>query len=249
MKVRWWWLLVVAGCCLAAWQEWRVWTAREAAGAAKRAAVQAEAPVQVDDSTTVTRGLVGILLERDASIRRLTRELKATSRAQLTLELMLDLRDADLAEAQMLLDQVRSAPADSGLTRYEMPFVLDQGDSLEGVHVAGHVALDQPGPDWLPSLAVRLDRLQVRAGVDIDLVEGEDGWRAITRTGSPALSAGVTLAVQPRELTLWDRFHPLAGLGIQDGHPRVLAGARLDPWGAAVSAGAGAVGVYVFRAF
>ena len=76
-----------------------------------------------------------------------------------------------------------------------------------------------------------------------------DGWRAITRTGSPALSAGVTLAVQPRELGFWDRFHPLAGLGAQDGKPRVLAGAQLDPWGAAVTAGAGAVGVYVFRAF
>lgn len=249
MKIRWWWLLVLAGCCLAALQEWRVLKAREAAGAAKRAAVQAEAPVQVDDSTMVTRGLEGIVLERDASIRRLTRELKATSRAQLTLELMLDLRDADLAEAQVMLDQVRSAPADSGLTRYQVSFTLDQGDSLEGVHVAGHVALDQPGPDYLPSLAVRIDALQSRSRVEIDLVEGEDGWRAITRTGSPELAAGVTLAVQPREHTWKDRFHLLAGLGVQDGHPRVLAGARLDPWGAAMSAGAGSVSVFVFKAF
>ncbi|MFA7331112.1 MAG: hypothetical protein WC326_08570 [Candidatus Delongbacteria bacterium] len=249
MKLR-----VVLGLFLAllgivAWQEWRVQEAQEAAGAVRRAAVQAEVPLQVDDSTTVTRGLEGILLERDASIRRLTRELKATSRAQLTLEMMLDLRDVELAEAELQLEQVRSAPADSGLTRYEVPFTLDQGDSLDGVHLAGHVALDQPGPDWLPSLAVRLDVLQNRSRVEIDLVEGEDGWRAITRTGSPALTADVTLAVQPRELGFWERLHPLAGLGVQDGHPRVIAGARLDPWGTAVSAGAGAVGVYVFRAF
>lgn len=249
MKVRWWWLLVVAGCCLAAWQERRLWRAQEAAGAARRAAVLAEDPVQVDDLTTVTRGLEAIVLERDASIRRLTRELKATTRAQLTLEMMLDLRDADLAEVQVLLDQVRSAPADSVLTRYEVPFTLDQGDSLDGVHVAGHVALDQPGPDYLPSLAVRLDALRIRSRVDIDLVEGEDGWRTITRTGSPALAASVTLAVQPRVLTWKERFHPLAGLGVRDGHPQLLAGARLDPWGVAVSAGAGAVGVYVFKAF
>ncbi len=117
------------------------------------------------------------------------------------------------------------------------------------MHLAGHVALDQPSPTWLPSLAVRLDALQARSRVDIDLVEGADGWRAITRTSSPALSAGVTLAVQPRQLTWKDRFHPLAGLGVRDGHPEVLAGARLDPWGAAVSAGAGAVGIYVFKAF
>ena len=234
---------------LVAWQEVRVRHAQAEAGAARRAAANAEFPMQVDDSTTITRGLEGVLLERDARIRRLTRELKAATRAQLNLDLMLEASELELAEAQVLLDQARSAPADSGLTRYEVPFALDSGDSLQGVHVAGHVALDQPGPDFLPSLAVRLDALQARSRVQIDLVEGKDGWRAITRTSSPSLSAGVTLAVQPRAVTLWDRFHPLAGLGVQDGHPRVLAGARLDPWGAAVSAGAGAVGVYVFKAF
>jgi hypothetical protein len=248
MKIRLTWLLVAVGCCLVAWQEGRVRAAQADAGATRRAAAQAETPIQVDDSTTITRGLEGVLLTRDASIRRLTRELKAAARAQLNLELMLDLRDVELAEAEMLLSQVRSTPADSGLTRYEVPFVLDQGDSLDGVHLAGHVALDQPGPAWLPSLAVRLDALQARTRVEVDLVEGADGWRAITRTGSPALSAGVSLAVQPRQLTWKDRFHPLAGLGVRDGHPEVLAGARLDHWGAAVSAGAGAVGIYVFKA-
>ncbi|MFA7332477.1 MAG: hypothetical protein WC326_15515 [Candidatus Delongbacteria bacterium] len=247
MKTWPYWLAAVL--TLLGWQEWRVHQAQANAGAALNAAAQAEVPVQVDDSTTVTRGLEGILLERDASIRRLTRELKAATRTQLTLEMMLDLRDVELAQAHVQLGEMRSAPADSGLTRYEVPFVLDQGDSLQGVHMAGLVALDQPGPGWLPSLAVRLDALQVRSRVDIDLVEGEEGWRAITRTGSPAVSAGVTLAVQPRELMWKDRFHLLAGLGVQDGHPRVLAGARLDPWGASVSAGAGAVGVYVFKAF
>ena len=248
MKIR-----VVLGLFLAflgilAWQEVRVRQAQADAGAAHRAAAQVGAPVQVDDSTTVTRGLEGVLLERDVRIRRLTRELQASTRAQLNLDLMLEASELELAEVQMLLDQARSAPADSGLTRYEVPFVLDPGDSLGDVHVAGHVALDQPGPDFLPSLAVRLDALQARSRVQIDLVEGKDGWRAITRTSSPALSAGVTLAVQPRAVTLWDRFHPLAGLGVQDGHPRIIAGARLDPWGTAVTAGAGAVGVYVFRA-
>ena len=249
MKVAWTWILLAAGCGLLGWQEWRVREAREDASAARRVAMGGDAQIQVDDSTAVTRGLEGVRLERDASIQRLTHELKAATRAQLNLELMLDLRDVELAEAEMLLSQVRSTPADSDLTRYEVPFVLNQGDSLDGLHVAGHVALDQPGPDWLPTLAVRLDALQARTRVEVDLVEGADGWRAITRTGSPALSVGVTLAVQPREQGLWDRFHPLAGLGVQDGHPRVLAGARLDPWGAAVSAGAGAVGIYVFRAF
>jgi hypothetical protein len=249
MKIGWTWILLASGCGLLGWQEWRVREAREDAGAARRAAMGAEAPIQVDDSTTVTRGLEGVRLERDASIQRLTRELKAATRAQLNLEMMLDFQESELAEAELLLAQARSAPADSGLIRYEVPFVLDQGDSLESLHVAGHVALDQPGPTWLPSLAVRLDALQARTRVEVDLVEGEDGWRAITRTGSPALSAGVTLAVQPRELSLWDRFHPLAGLGVLDGHPRVLAGASLDPWGAVVSTGAGAVGVYVFKAF
>ena len=239
--------LVLLG--LIAWQEWRVREAQADAGAARRAAAQAEVPIRVDDSTTVARGLEDVLLERGASIWRLTRELKAATRAQLNLEMMLDFQESELAEAELLLDQARSAPADSGLTRYEVPFVLNQGDSLRGLHVAGHVALDQPGPTWLPSLAVRLEALQALTRVEVDLVEGADGWRAITRTGSPALSVGVTLAVQPRELGLWDRFHPLAGLGVQDGHPRVLAGARLDPWGAALSAGAGAVGIYVFKAF
>ena len=249
MKVGWTWILLAAGSGLLGWQEWRVWEAREDAGAARRAAMGAVAPIQVDDSTTINQGLEGVRLERDASIERLTRELKAATRAQLNLEMMLDFQESELAEAELQLGQARSAPADSGLMRYEVPFVLDQGDSLSGLRVAGHIALDQPGPTWLPSLAVRLDALQARTRVEVDLVEGADGWRAITRTGSPALSASVTLAVQPRELGLWDRFHPLAGLGVHDGHPRVLAGARLDPWGAAVSAGAGALGVYVFRAF
>jgi hypothetical protein len=249
MRVRLTWILLAAGCCLLGWQEWRVRQAQSGAVAALRAATATELPIQVDDSTTITRGLEGVLLERDVSIQRLTRELQAATRAQLTLEMMLDLREMDLAEAQVLLGQVRSTPADSGLTCYEVPFVLEQGDSLTGLHVTGHVALDQPEPTWLPSLAVRLDALQARTRVEIDLVESEDGWRAIARTGSTALTAGVTLAVQPRELTWRDRLHPLAGLGVQDGHPEVLAGARLDPWGGAVSAGAGAVGVYVFKAF
>ncbi len=242
-------ILVSVLLVLVGWQEWRVRQAQSSTAAALCAAAQAEGPVQVDDSTTVTRGLEGVLLERDSSIRRLTRELKASTRVQMDLALQLELAGDELAAARMRLDQVRSTPADSGLTRYEVSFVLDQGDSLTGLHVVGHVALDQPGPTWLPSLAVRLDALQARTRVDVDLVEGEDGWRAITRTGSPALSAGVTLAVQPHPLTWRDRFHPLAGLCVLDGHPRVLAGARLDPWGAAVSAGAGALGIYVFRAF
>ena len=249
MKIRLIWLLVAAGCCVVAWQEGRVRAAQADAGAARRAAAQAEIPIQVDDSTTVTRGLEEVMLERDGSIRRLTRELKAATLAQLNLEMMLDFQESELAEVELQLDLARSAPADSGLMRYEVPFILDQGDSLDGLHVAGHVALDQPGPTWLPSLAVRLDTLRVSTRVEVDLVEGADGWRAITRTSSSALSAGVTLAVQPRELGLWDRYHPLAGLGVRDGHPEVIAGACLDPWGAAVSAGAGAVGICVFKAF
>ncbi|MFA7331007.1 MAG: hypothetical protein WC326_08045 [Candidatus Delongbacteria bacterium] len=243
------WALVLGVGSLLAWQEWRVRQAEATAGAARRAAAQGQPVVQVDDSTTVTRGLEGVALPREASIQRLTRELHAATRAQVDLALRLDLAGQDLAAARLQLDQVKRAPADSGLTRYEVPFVLDQGDSLDGLHVAGTVGLDQPGPDWLPSLAIRLDALQARTHVAIDLVEGEDGWRAITRTGSPALSAGVTLTVQPRQPTWRDRFHPLAGLGVRDGHPEVLAGVRLDPWGAAVSAGAGAVGVFVFKAF
>ncbi|MFA7329764.1 MAG: hypothetical protein WC326_01705 [Candidatus Delongbacteria bacterium] len=242
------WALVLGVGSLLAWQEWRVRQAEAVAVAARRAAAQGQPVVQVDDSTTVTRGLEGVELQRDASIQRLTRELHAATRAQVNLALQLDLAGKDMVATRLLLNQVRSAPADSGLTHYEVPFVLDQGDSLDGLQVAGTVGLDQPGPDWLPSLAVRLEALQARVHVAIDLVEGADGWRAITRTGSPALTAGVTLAVQPRQPTWRDRFHPLAGLGVRDGHPEVLAGVRLDPWGAAVSAGAGAVGVYVFKA-
>ena len=249
MKVRLAWILLATGCCLLGWQEWRVRVAQADAGAARRAAAHAEAPIQVDDSTTAARGLVGVVLARDASIRRLTRELKAATRAQLDMSLWLDLAGKDLPDAQVLVDNVRHAPTAGGLTHYEVPFVLADGDSLDGLQVAGRVDLDQPGPDWLSSLAVRLDQLQVRAALAIDLVEGPGGWRVITRTSSPVLSVGVTLAVQPRKLTWRDRFHPLAGLGVRDGHPEVLAGARLDPWGAAVTAGAGAVGVFVFKAF
>lgn len=244
-----WLAICLALVALLGWQELRVRQAGKEASAARRAAIQEARPVQVDDSTTIVRGLEDVLLVRDASIQRLKRDLKAATRAQLDLALRLDLAGADLAGIRLRLDQVRSAPADSGLTHYEVPFTLDEGDSLDGIRLAGRVGLNQPGPEWLPSLSVRLDQLQVRAGLAIDLVEGPDGWRAITRTSSPALSAGVTLAVQPRTLTWRDRFHPLAGLGVRDGHPEVLAGARLDPWGAAVSAGAGAVGVFVFKAF
>ncbi|MFA7331098.1 MAG: hypothetical protein WC326_08500 [Candidatus Delongbacteria bacterium] len=246
---RFWALLVAVLLALAGWQEWRVRQAQSSAVDALRAAAAAEQPIQVDDSTTVTRGLEGVLLERDASIQRLTRALKAATWAQVDLRLRLDLAGEDLPNVQVLVDSARQTPAAGGLIHYDVPFTLVDGDSLDGVHVAGTVGLDQPGPDWLPSLAVHLDRLQVHAGVAIDLVEGADGWRAITRTSSPFLSAGVTLAVQPREHTWRDRFHPLVGLGVRDGHPEVLAGARLDPWGAAVSACAGAVGVFVFKAF
>jgi hypothetical protein len=244
-----WALLVAVLLALAGWQEWRVRQAQASAADVLRAAATAEQPLQVDDSTTVTRGMEGMLLERNASIQRLTRDLQAATRAQVDLRLRLDLASGDLPEVLVMMDSTRQAPAAGGLIRYDVPFTLVDGDSMDGIHVAGTVGLDQPGPDWLPSLTVRLDRLQVRAGVAIDLVEGPDGWRAITRTSSPALSAGVTLAVQPRKLTWRDRFHPLAGLGVRNGHPEVLAGARLDPWAAAVSAGAGAVGVLVFRAF
>ncbi len=242
-------LLTAVLVALVGWQGWRVHQAEGRAAAAQLAAAQGERPVQVDDSTIVTRGLEGVLLERDASIQRLTRDLKAATRAQMDLRLRLDLAGKDLPDVQVLVDSVRQAPAAGGLTHYDVPFVLADGDRLDGLRLTGRVGLDQPGPDWLPSLAVRLDQLQVRADVAIDLVEGPDGWRAITRTSSPALSAGVTLAVQPRKLTWKDRFHPLAGLGVRDGHPEVLAGARLDPWGAAVTTGAGAVGVFVIKAF
>ena len=63
------WILLAAGCGLLGWQEGRVREAREDAGAARRAAMGAEAPIQVDDSTTVTRGLEDVRLERDASIQ------------------------------------------------------------------------------------------------------------------------------------------------------------------------------------
>jgi hypothetical protein len=244
-----WLSLILAVLTALCWQEWRVRLAQASAAEAFRAAAAAERPIQVDDSTTVTRGLEGVLLERDASIQRLTLDLKAATRAQLDLRLRLDLAGKDLPDVQVLMDSVRQAPTVGGLTHYEVPFVLADGDSLDGLRLTGRVGLDQPGPDWLQSLTVRLDKLQVLAGVAIDLVEGPDGWRAITRTSSPALSAGITLAVQPHRLTWRDRFHPLAGMGMRDGHPEVLAGARLDPWGAAVSAGAGAVGVFVFKAF
>jgi hypothetical protein len=242
-------LLTAVLVALVGWQGWRVHQAEGRAAAAQLAAAQGERPVQVDDSTAVTRGLEGVLLERDASILRLTRDLKATTRAQLDLRLRLDLASGDLPDVQVLVDSVRQAPTASGLTHFDVPFVLADGDSLDGIYVAGTVGLVQPGPDWLPSLDVRLDQLQVRADVAIDLVEGPDGWLAITRSSSTALSAGVTLAVQPRGTSWRDRFHPLAGLGVRDGHPDVLVGLRLDPWGAAVTTGAGAVGVFVFKAF
>lgn len=246
---RFWALLVAVLLAISGWQEWRVRQAQASAADAFRAAAAAELPIQVDDSTTVTRGLEGVLLERDASIQRLTRDLKAATRAQVDLRLRLDLAGEDLPNVQVLVDSVRQAPAAGGLTHYEVPFVLADGDSLDGIRASGTVGLDQPRPDWLQSLAVRLDQLQVRAGVAIDLVEGTDGWLAITRTSSPTLSADVTLAVQPRGTSWRDRFHPLAGLGVRDGHSEVLAGVQLDPWGAAMSAGAGAVGVFVFKAF
>ncbi|MDP2361589.1 MAG: hypothetical protein Q8O14_12715 [bacterium] len=244
-----WLTLALALLAILCWQEWRVRQAQASAVDALRAAAAAEQPIQVDDSTTVTRGLEGVLLERDASIQRLTRALKAATRAQVDLRLRLDLAGEDLPNVQILVDSVRQAPAAGGLTHFEVPFVLVDEDSMDGICASGTVSLDQPGSDWLPSLTVRLDRLQVRAGVAIDLMEGPDGWRAITRTSSPALSAGITLAAQPRKPTWRDRFHPLAGLGVRDGHPEVLAGARLDPWGAVVSVSAGAVGVFVFKAF
>jgi hypothetical protein len=240
-------VLLILAVGLLGWQEVRVRLAEQGAAAARRAAAGLETPLQVDDSTTVTRALEGMLLERDASIRRLTRQLQAATRAQMDLHLALERRD--LPPATLHLDQATRTPADSGLIRYEVPFVLADGDSVDGLCVAGRVGLDQPGPDWLPSLAVTLDQVRLQAGVAIDLVEGKDGWRAITRSSSPALSAGISLAVQPKKTTWRDRFHPLAGLGVQDGHPRVMAGARLDPWGVAVSAGAGAVGVTVFKSF
>ena len=240
-------LLLVVLICLG-WQEWRVRQAESEVVRARLAAAVVVPPVQVDDSTTVVQGLVGVSLERDKQIQRLTRELDAAVRAQLDLRLRYE---ADLAavetRAAVRVEEATSLP-EAGLQRYDVPFTIELGDSLDGALVDGSIDLLQPGPDWLGTIGVRLTRLRLQAEVQIDLVEGPAGWRSIVRSSTPLLRPDVRLAVLPRAVPWHERLKFAGGLGLREGSPLVFGGLQLEPWGLGVTAGRG-VGVFVFKTF
>jgi hypothetical protein len=237
-------LLAVIG-----WQEIQRRAQAEQIRALRNEAVRLQQPEQVNDSTQVVGALQGELLERDRDIEKLKRQLDASTRAQADIRLQYE---ADLAALQASMSvrasEATAEPVNDSLSRYDVPFSAAAGDSTNRAVVAGSVSIVQPGPDYLPSLGVQLERVSMQAEVQIDLVEDEHGWRGIVRSSTSTLKPTVKLAVLPRGEPWFERVKFSAGLGMRGGSPLVFSGVRFDPWGFGVTAGSG-VGVFIYKTF
>jgi hypothetical protein len=245
-------LTIIAIVLLAAiigWQEFRRNGQLDQIRLLRNEAVRLQQPDQVNDSTQVVGALEGVLLERDRSIKQLKKDLGAATRAQMDISWKYE---ADLAEMreklEVLVDSATSTPVNDSLSLFVVPFTVAIGDSNHSTQVDGSVDLVQPGPEYLSTIGVKLIRLTLQAEVQIDLVEGKDGWQTIVRSSTSSLHPDVKLAVTPRSIPWFERIKVSAGLGIREGSPLVFTGVRMDPWGFGVTAGGG-VGVFIYKTF